>query len=195
VCGPLRSVGAASESPAGDADGDDGETPQGFLGSFRLPPAGLRDRSPEAVFQVGATWGLLLLMAVAGGLCPRCSAPIEQWTEVCERHDAADGHCDRCGNRHAVHLAFECVNCLYGGQTAFAVALMDDPDVLALLVENGINSISPAAPEAFSAVLMDCGETVVSTDPFEARFTFTVDDDALTLAVDDDLTVVESTWD
>lgn len=33
-------------------------------------------------------------------------------------------------------------------------------------------------------------EEIFGTDPFEARFTFTVDGDALTLTVDDNLNVV-----
>jgi hypothetical protein len=32
-------------------------------------------------------------------------------------------------------------------------------------------------------------EDVISVDPFEARFTFTIDGDAITLTVDEDLTV------
>jgi len=38
---------------------------------------------------------------------------------------------------------------------------------------------------------MDYEETVVSREPFEARFTFTVDGDAITLTVGDDLSVVD----
>jgi len=36
-------------------------------------------------------------------------------------------------------------------------------------------------------------ETILSTDPFEARFTFNIDGDTLGVTVDDDLCVVEVT--
>ena len=39
---------------------------------------------------------------------------------------------------------------------------------------------------------MNYDEEVRSVDPFEARFTFTAGDEALTLTVDDDLSVVDA---
>jgi len=49
--------------------------------------------------------------------------------------------------------------------------------------------IDPIAPDAFHLSAIE--ETILSTDPFEARFTLTVDDEELALTVGDDLSVVD----
>lgn len=66
-------------------------------------------------------------------------------------------------------------------------------DLLGFLIAHGINPVSPTAPTAHDAALMDYKEELRSVDPFGARFTFTIENDSLTLIVDDDLNVVEVT--
>jgi len=172
-----------------------GETTYGHLGSFELPPAGTQGRTPEELFRAATTWGLLSLIAVASGVCPHCSAPLTTSPTVCEDHDPAGDHCEACDNRHAVQLSFRCPNCPYGGQAAAAVALLAEGAVLAFLAGRGINPVAPSDPTAYSVALMDYEETVLATDPFEARFTFGVDGDTLTVTVDEELAVVEATVD
>jgi ribosomal protein S27AE len=174
-------------------DASDGATEYGYLGSFQLPPAGLQGRTPDEVFRTAATWGVLQLMAVASGVCPRCSASLAESVSVCEAHDSADEHCDQCGNRHAIQVEFGCTNCLYEGTAACAVALVADVDVLTFLAEHGINPVSPSAPAAYHDALMDYDEELRSVEPFEARLTLTLAADALVVTVDDDLNVVEAT--
>jgi hypothetical protein len=48
-------------------------------------------------------------------------------------------------------------------------------------------------PENEVTVYGEYAEEVPPTEPFEARFTCTIGDDALTVTVDDDLSVVDST--
>jgi hypothetical protein len=131
-------------------------------------------------------------VAVASGLCPHCSAPLDRSVDVCEAHDTGE-HCGACDNRHAVQLAFRCRNCLYGGEAAFAVALLAEVEVLAFLADRGINPVSPADPTVFGTALMDYEEEVRSVEPFEARFTLGVEGDSLTVTVDGALEVVETT--
>jgi hypothetical protein len=45
----------------------------------------------------------------------------------------------------------------------------------------------------YYAALMDYDEEVTSVDPFDAAFTFEIDGETLTLAVDDELNVVDVT--
>lgn len=40
--------------------------------------------------------------------------------------------------------------------------------------------------------MMDYEETVLGTEPFEARFTFTAESDAISLTVDDEFDVVDA---
>jgi len=170
-----------------------GETPEyGYIGSVPFPPAGLQERSPEDMFQAACAWFNLEVFAVANRVCPRCSAPLSESLSVCESHESTEGVCEECHSRYAVLVNFHCTNCLYEQSGAFGLALMATTDVLEFLLAHGINPVSPDSQAAYYAALMDYDEEVISIDPFEARFTFSLDDDTLTLAVDDDFDVVEA---
>jgi hypothetical protein len=187
-----RDSPSVGDSTSGE--NSNGTAEYGYLGSFQLPPAGMQGRTPEELFQAGSTWGLLKLMAVATGVCPHCSAPLTTSVRVCEDHGSTGDPCEQCDNRHATQLEFRCTNCLYGGESAFTVTLIANADVLAFLATHGINPVSPSDPTAYAAAIMDNEEELVSVEPFEARFTFAIDDDTLTVTVDDSLTVTEATY-
>ncbi|MEF8812878.1 MAG: helix-turn-helix domain-containing protein [Halovenus sp.] len=187
--GPAR---ATSEHATAGTSSDE-DAPYGYLGSVPLPPAGVQDRTPEEVFQASSTWGVLELLAVASGVCPRCSASLTESLSICEDHDATESLCDQCENRHAIMITRRCPNCLYEQGGAFVLALMANIHLLRFLIANGLNPVSPSAPTAHDAALMNYDEDLLSVDPFEARFTFSIDENSLTLTVDDDLQVVEVT--
>lgn len=73
------------------------------------------------------------------------------------------------------------------------LALFANTDLLALMTAHGLNPVSPSSELSFWELTGTYEEEIRSVDPFEARFTFTIDDDALTLTVDDDLNVVDVT--
>lgn len=168
-------------------------TESGYFGSIPLPPAGLQGRTAGEVQRTAATWGTLEYLAVASGICPRCSTPLDESVHVCEDHDVTDRICERCDNHHAIQLSTRCPTCYHEQRGAFVLGLMADLDLLAFLTEHGINPVSPVSYAAYEAAIRDYEEEVLSVEPFEARFTFTIDGDALTLVVDDDLSVVEAT--
>jgi hypothetical protein len=128
---------SAGSQPSGETP--DESTTYGYLGSFQLPPAGMQGRTPGELFHAASTWGLLRFVAVASDICPHCSAPLDSSPLVCEDHESTEDHCEACGNRYAVQLGFRCTNCLYGGEAAFAIALMRNVQVLAFLTTHGIN--------------------------------------------------------
>jgi hypothetical protein len=162
----------------------------GHIGDVILPPSGVRDRTPAEMTDTAITWANLEFAAAASGICPRCAAPFEQSPEVCEPHDVEDGLCEDCGRRYAVQIRNRCTNCTFGyGGTLLAI-LLDEPVFLEHLLEHGVNPISPS-PERFLALDMTYEETVHAVDPFEARFSVAVDDDALAVTVDEDLDVVD----
>ncbi|WP_436929378.1 winged helix-turn-helix domain-containing protein [Halosimplex halobium] len=196
-----------SDGP-GDDCGADRAAAEGYLGYHPLPPAGVAGRDPEAVFRAAWTWGHLELFAAAAGVCPRCSAALDRRRRVCESHDgdardgradgadasAEGGLCDACGRRYAVAVDLDCSNCIYEESGAAVVGLADSPALLAFLLDHGLNPLAPTDETlpALSAAYNDLDESVRSTDPFEARFTFAVDGDELALTVDDDLRVVDA---
>jgi hypothetical protein len=74
----------------------------------------------------------------------------------------------------------------------FMFRLLGNPDFRAFLIEHDIDPMSPT-PRRFFAATANYEEEVLGTEPFEARFTFSIEDDALTLSVDDNLDVVAAT--
>jgi hypothetical protein len=165
----------------------------GSLGHMSLPPAGLKGRTPGDVLGAAWIWSYLEFIARGSGICPRCSAPIERSVTVCENHEDTDDACDRCGRNYAVHFHASCTNCIDDWHGIVPGLLLGATDFQAFLTAHGVNLVAPDAMDRAMRTFGDYDEEVVSTDPFEARFTFVVDENALTMTVGDDLTVVDAT--
>lgn len=157
----------------------------GDLGALTLPPAGVQDRSAAEVLGAALTWSYAEWLVVANDVCPRCSATVDRSVTVCERHDAGEPFCDRCGRRQAVAFRVECENCNFEQASIVSMHLAASTELLAFLTARGVDPL--ADPWNWG---WEYGEEVVSIDPFEGRFTFTVDGDSVTLTVDDDLDVI-----
>lgn len=166
---------------------------EGHLGTVFLPPAGIQGRTPLEILEAALTWGNLEWLAGASGLCPRCSAPIDTSVTVCEDHDTNNGVCDRCNRYHQVRCDSVCTNCIYSFGGAFALQFGTDPDFLSFQIDHDLNPISPEQVSTFMTMTLDYEEEVSSMEPFEARFTFTLDEEALSLTVDDNLNVIDAT--
>ena len=167
-----------------------GPEDHGLLGTLFLPPAGVEGRDPGELLEAAYTWGGLATMSAVDGVCPRCSAAVEESVEVCEDHDPGEGVCGACGGRYAASVRFRCTNCIYDRGGAFGVRFLTNTDLLAFLTARG-DSPFGAPPRSVFGTAMDYEEEVRSTEPFEARFTFTAGGDALALTVGEDLSVVE----
>lgn len=136
------------------------------------------------------TWGSLEFTAAASGIRPRCAAPFEGSLTVWDTHDAADGLCDDCGRRHATLARTHCTNCTFGYSGNLLLLLLDEMPVVECLVAHDGNPVAPP-PDRSLALATSCEEELRSVDPFEARFSVTLDDDVPTVVVDDGLTVVD----
>lgn len=165
---------------------------RGRLGYLMLPPAGVRDRTPSEVLSAATVWGHLDLFAQGKSICPRCSGRLDESVSICQDHDAADGLCSACNNRHAIQHVVDCGNCIFEQETMFMVALMGATELLAFMTAHGYNPISPSPELDFWEITGDYEEELISTDPFRAKFTFDIDNDALILTVDENFEVVES---
>jgi hypothetical protein len=171
-----------------DADGDRATEP-GNLGYRPLPPAAVAGRTAEEMHDVSKTWTSLTVHAMARGICPRCSGKVDHEVEVCESHDKSDGTCGQCGRVHGTVFSAICTNCTFDVHAGVAGFLGAKTEVMAFLIEHGIDPLSPGDFHPYSAV----EETILSTDPFEAQYTVTVEDDTLTMIVDAELSVIEVT--
>lgn len=163
----------------------------GFVGASALPPAGIQGRSTRETYRASLKWTLLEAFSNSVGICPRCSASVENHVEICETHDSSNGICDACGKRHAIQHHVNCTNCIYTRAGLISLYLIANPEFLKFLIDHGANPIAPSAPMEFWGYFTPDEEVIVSSDPFEAQFTFTIEGDTLILTVDDDLSVVD----
>ena len=168
-------------------------TEYGSLGFFLLPPAGVRGRSPQEMLEAAWTWRHADFLTDSAGVCSRCSAKLETSVDVCETHDAGTGVCDECERRYALRFDLYCPNCNYDPKSIAPGVLLSNTELLAFLTAHGINPFAPDSLNRASRALAEYDEEVVSTDPFEARITFTVDEDSITLTLDEGLSVVDVT--
>jgi hypothetical protein len=168
-------------------------TEYGSLGFFMLPPAGVRGRSPQEMLEAAWTWRHADFLTDSAGVCSRCSAKLETSVEVCESHDDSDGMCEECGRRYAMMFNLYCPNCNYDPTSIAPGVLLSNTELLAFLTDRGINPFVPESLNRASRALAEYDEEVISADPFEARLTFTVDGDSITVTLDDSLSVVDVT--
>lgn len=165
----------------------------GSLGFFLLPPAAVDGRSPQELLEAAWTWRHADFLTDSAGVCSRCSATLETSVEVCGDHDAGEGTCDACERRYALGFELYCDNCDYAPNSIAPGVVLANTELLAFLTARGVNPFAPDSLDRASRALAQYDEEVVSTDPLEARLRFTVDGDAITLTLDDDLSVVDVT--
>lgn len=174
----------------GDSGLDDsGFSDRGNLGYRPLPPAGVQGRTVGEVFHVSEIWTGSAVQAVARGVCPRCSGTIGHSVSVCESHDTGDGPCDQCGYRFGASATATCNNCIFEITLSIASHVGAHPQSMGFVIDHGIDPVAPEGVLPFGAI----DETILSHDPFEAQYTITLDDETLTITVDNDLSVVDTT--
>jgi DNA-binding transcriptional ArsR family regulator len=118
------------------------------------------------------------LEAVTDGVCPMCSGPVERTDHW--RDDA--GH---------LTVRVECANCWMATRLPVGTAALRHPAVVALYYEHGVDVHDRFIMELDFVGSMTNAE-LVDDDPFEAELVVSVGGDAVTLRVDDDLTVTEA---
>ena len=157
-----------------------------------LPPAGVFGRSPEEVLLAAATWTNAELVLLAHGICPRCSARLEVFTSVCDTHSRTNGLCEECNRRYAALHRVRCENCVYGSEIVLASTLLVNLELRVFMIDHGLNPIFPES-HRWREMFIGPDEHVRSVDPLEVAYTFTIDEDVITLTVDETGDVIDVT--
>lgn len=163
----------------------------GYLGGYFLPPAGLEGRGASDLFEAATTWSMSKMLSHSKGVCMRCSAPVDVSAHVCEDHDESDPFCEECNHRYAVQVSISCTNCLFSEGGLLAHLVISNTEVLCFLTSHGINPVSP--PGELYEILSTHDEEVLSVDPLKVRLRFTINDDAITVTVGENLSVTDTT--
>lgn len=103
--------------------------PDGTIAVFRLPPAGVAARSPEAVLQTAFEWDYFQIQSIRTGLYPRCSGHTTLGVRQCKNHDAEAGICPQCHSRFAVLCTYRCEHCEHFRLTAPVTHVKTRPPV------------------------------------------------------------------
>lgn len=160
----------------------------GSLQALHLPPAGVLRRTADDALKTAFIWGYAEWLVAAHDVCPRCSAVVERSIDVCADHDPGQTFCDDCGEQHAIQFETRCTNCRFALSSIASMHLVGAVEVLDFITDHGVNAISDPWDWGW-----EYEEDVLSTDPLRARITFEIDDEALTLTVDEELSVLDAT--
>lgn len=164
---------------------------QGFIRGQPLPPAGLQSRTADEIYRTAAVRGYLQGVSIANDICPECSAPLDYSIDKCNDHQHEADFCEACGRRWPVLVVNRCTNCTIEGGIRLRTYVLTSVEVLAFLTTHGMNPLAPSKEPW--AELDAYYETVRSMEPFEVRVTISVDGDAISVSVDEELSVYDIT--
>lgn len=180
-CGGLRRGTSPTTDWAEGAAAD-------IVGHLDVPPAGAETRAGQEVFRAAEVWTVAENQALSRGVCPRCAGEVIHAVEWCDEHEDSEAVCEACGQRFGVVIETRCTHCILEQESVFTKFLLGHPAVMGFLIDHGRD---PVVPEGVHLSAVD--ETIHATDPFEASFTFTLDDDELSVTVNDQADIIEVT--
>lgn len=165
---------------------------------FTVPPGAFVDCDREEIPGVAGRYLRSIIERLERGFCSRCDGPVERqvgrivdspaW-EVPTEEAVDDMPFD---DPHDVpSVEYECLQCGTQPTGGLTYSLLDHPEVVSFYHERAVDLRNRPIWEF--ALLGTEYERVQSTDPFRAVTTFSADGDELTVVVDEELRVVEST--
>lgn len=152
---------------------------------YTLPPGALRTDDPEQVARAAHVYARRDVMAVFEGVCPVCGGAVGH--EIVPEGEGTSKLERGVPGPAAVH---GCVDCSKFFTTSVAMPLVYHPAVVSFFHDHGTNVLS--APPWELGFRDEEVTTLESTDPVRARVELEAGDEALTLTVDGDLSVVET---
>ena len=177
--GRIGNMGLAEEWPIPADD---------IVGYVSIPPAGVYGRTPTEILEAAGIWTVADVQAIVREVCPRCAAQIERSAFVCDDHARTDDFCEQCNHQFGVRIEVQCTNCIFRSRSPYPTHALGNLDLVAFMTAH---EIDPFASDRFH--LSSADEEILSIEPLEARYTFSVDGDSISLTVAEDLSVSEVT--
>lgn len=143
------------------------------------PESQTRGRTPTGIIESYCSRIWSVYVQLRGGICPECFGPVETVVSQYEHS----------GNAQYIHNS-SCRECQFLVSMPVEVPVAFHPAVLSLFWDHGVSILDVPLWEFYEYITSDViGMEVVSEDPFDACFTVTLDDDTLSLRMDDSVTV------
>lgn len=172
-----------------------GEFPEGAYMHYQFPPSGLDGRPCEEAIDAAHVLYDSKVAPMLKGVCPECAGRVDVSYDVCDDHRVGEsGLCSDCDARFEVWSTFECRRCHYRRKCVVWFAAVNHPAVVAFYHEHGLDERIPFRKLTWeNARFVDSVDgTVVGTDPYRFRVTVSIDVDALVVAMDEDLDVLDA---
>lgn len=155
-----------------------------------VPPVLMRDRSVEEGFRAGVTFITHQLAALHAGVCPHCSGKPTRRLAVCDDHcPGPASQCPHCDRRHLAEAWMNCKTCKWQVFPPASLSVLNAPALAAFYHNQGIEHRFDTWEGLERSFGID--EEIVSHEPLQVGFTFSVGDAALRLTVDEHLDIIE----
>jgi hypothetical protein len=162
----------------------------GILG-FSIPPEGLRNRTPDQIFDATIAYSIHRFGAMSDGVCPECSGGVDASLTVCEGHDTSDGFCGACGFHYQGILEFICNSCKFAWRSPSWAPVHHYPALISFYYDHGVDH-DPNSWEAIKRSL-EWREELLSTDPVRLQIIVPYENNELLVVLDETGTVIDST--
>lgn len=146
------------------------------------PPILVGAHDVEANPGLLGTFTMTQLQQTIRGFCYLCSGPVEGAIVASSLNGETDAN-------ESIKVAYECTECGAPFYTAATTAVLDHPAVVSLLHDAGIDYREISSWEVQRTLGSE--ERVRDDDPVRVEVTVTVDDDELTLVLDENLDVID----
>lgn len=163
----------------------------GTIFNLSIPPAGLQDRTPDEIAEVGMDWFDAVVGPLLDDICPKCASRPLMNVAACTDHEPIDGLCENCGGRWAVFVSYECRHCSFWSSIPAYYHLWSEPKVIGWFQERGIEFTGPSWESMAYAI--GGNDEVVSTDPLLVEVTVPVDGETVTMTLNEEMKVVDLT--
>lgn len=163
--------------------------PEGTIFAFDMPPAGLRERSPEEVFRAILTWRTHRIETMVDEVCPVCSGWVDRSLTLCEDHRVDERVCDACGKRFQAVVAHVCSVCKETLRIPLAGEVLFHPAVIAFFYDHGIEHWIGTWEAILRAHEFELA--IPSTEPLRLQVTFPRGTDEIRITLDEELSVLD----
>ncbi len=168
----------------------------GIEAQFPIPPSAFVGSGREDIPVVAGEYLRAIIERLDQGFCSQCDGPVER--TVCRIVDSSlwdpssDVPEDALGDPYEIPIVeYECLQCGMEPTSGLTFSLLTSPEVVGFYHDHDIDIRDHSIWEF--ATFGTEYEQIRDEDPFRASATFALDDEVLTVVVNEELTVVDST--
>lgn len=158
-----------------------------LMASSIFPPAGVGDRSGQALWEAIFDHLATEAFGFLRGICPTCASTVTPRVDVCADHDPA-GICETCGSTQVGMAMVHCEACRFAWRVPAWVAALTHPSVVAFFHDRGRDAVGGLTFDMYTTFLQG-SQRVHSVDPPTFEVAVAVAGDDLVVTVDGGLAV------